>query len=99
MKAFLDTSSLLKLYHWESGSERLHRILSKDVEEMYLSEIAVIEFLSAIWKKIRQKELPREIGGAVIHCFELDVNKFQWIRLNPDIIKSASGLLLRNTSL
>ncbi|UCH95622.1 MAG: hypothetical protein JSV88_01915 [Candidatus Aminicenantes bacterium] len=42
MKAFLDTSSLLKLYHSEAGSDHLHEILSIDIEAMYLSEIAKI---------------------------------------------------------
>lgn len=66
MKAFLDTSSLLKLYHWEAGSERLHEILSAGIEAMYLSEIAKIEFLSAIWKKIRQRELIFSLSGTLL---------------------------------
>lgn len=93
MKAFLDTSSLLKLYHSEAGSERLHEIFSIDIEAMYLSEIAKIEFLSAIWKKIRQRDLTEEVGNAVITCFEADFNKFQWIKLSSDVIKRASDLL------
>ena len=93
MKAFLDTSSLLKLYHSEEGSERLQEILSIDAEVIYLSEIAKIEFSSAIWKKIRQKDLTKEIGNAVISCFEEDSDKFKWIPLNSDVIKSASDLL------
>ena len=93
MKAFLDTSSLLKLYHSEAGSDRLHEILSIDIEAMYLSEIARIEFLSAIWKKIRQRDLAEEVGNAVISCFEADFNKFLWIKLSSDVIKRASDLL------
>jgi predicted nucleic acid-binding protein len=60
---------------------------------MYLSEIAKIEFLSAIWKKIRQREITEEVGNAVIFCFEEDFNKFQWLKLSSDIIKRASELL------
>jgi predicted nucleic acid-binding protein len=71
----------------------LHEILSTDIEAMYLSEIAKIEFLSAIWKKIRQRDLTEEVGNAVISCFEADFNKFQWIKLSSDVIKRASGLL------
>lgn len=93
MKAFLDTSSLLKLYHSEADSDRLHEILSIDVEAIYLSEIAKIEFLSAIWKKIRQRDLTGEVGKAVISCFEADFNKFYWIKLTSEVIKRASELL------
>jgi predicted nucleic acid-binding protein len=48
MKVFLDTSSLLKLYHHEVGTERLLNTLSQGVEEIYLSELAILEFHSAI---------------------------------------------------
>ena len=95
MRAFLDTSSLIKLYHSEVDSQRLYEILSTDVEVIYLSEIAKIEFLSAIWKKIRQKDLTAEVGNAVISCFEVDLDKFQWIRLTSDVIKYAADLLKR----
>ncbi len=93
MKAFIDTSSLVKLYHSEAGSGHLHEILSTDIETIYLSEIAKIEFLSAIWKKIRQRDLTGEVGNAVICCFEADFNKFQWIKLSSDVIKGAVEFL------
>lgn len=70
MKAFLDTSSLLKLYHEEAGSDELNNILSQGIKEIYLSEIAKLEFLSAFWKKVRQKELSEETVNSVISCFE-----------------------------
>ena len=57
MKAFLDTSSLIKLYHQEEGSDSIMEALSNDVEEIFLSELAVLEFRSALWKKIRKKEV------------------------------------------
>jgi predicted nucleic acid-binding protein len=93
MKIYLDTSSLLKLYHSEHGSERLISILSADIDAIYLSEIARVEFLSAIWKKIRQKEFREETGIAVISCFESDFNKYQWVDLQPNIIKDASDFI------
>lgn len=44
MKAFLDTSSVLKLYHQESDSTAVMDIISKTADEIYLSEIAMLEF-------------------------------------------------------
>jgi len=93
MKAFLDTSSLLQLYHSETGSDRLNEILSEGIEAIYLSDLAKIEFLSAIWKKVRQKEITEEIANSVISCFEADFGKYRWILLNPAVIKSAGGLI------
>ncbi|MCK4761861.1 MAG: type II toxin-antitoxin system VapC family toxin, partial [Candidatus Aminicenantes bacterium] len=93
MKTYLDTSSVLKLYHPEAGSEELTKRLSKDIEAIYLSEIAKTEFLSAIWKKIRQKEITENVGNTIISFFEEDFDKYQWIKIDSNIIQSASDLL------
>jgi predicted nucleic acid-binding protein len=74
MKAFLDTSSLLKLYHQESDTETLSNALA-EMEIIYLSELAQLEFCSAIWKKVRTQEIDSEIAKAVISCFEEDAAK------------------------
>jgi len=49
MKLFLDTSSLIKLYHNEVGTDVLDKILEyNEIDEIYLSDIAKVEFSSAI---------------------------------------------------
>ncbi len=69
MIIFLDTSSLLKLYHDEIGTEELLDILSKDIQAVYLSELAILEFRSAIWKKTRTNEITTETANIIIHDF------------------------------
>ena len=45
MKIFLDTSSLLKLYHKESGTQELMDFFNKNtIEVIFLAELAEIEF-------------------------------------------------------
>jgi len=95
MIAFLDTSSVLKLYHYESGTETLNAALSQGVEEIYLSELARLEFRSAIWKKTRTGEIDIEAANAVITCFQQDEIKFQWIYLETDVIQQAEELLMK----
>jgi uncharacterized protein with PIN domain len=46
MIVFLDTSSLVKLYHLETGSEIVEKSIS-DATDLYLSEIAKLEFKSS----------------------------------------------------
>ena len=94
MKAFLDTSSLIKLYHQEEGSDFVVEVLSNDVVEIFLSELAVLEFRAALWKKIREKEIEEKVAIEVIKCFQNDVNNFQWILLQSDLVESASHLLM-----
>src|SRR3989339_1968648 len=95
MKAFLDTSSLIKLYHQEEGSDFVVEVLSNDVIEIFISELAVLEFRAALWKKIREKEIEERVAIEVIKCFQNDVNNFQWILLQSDLVESASHLLMK----
>lgn len=95
MKAFLDTSSLIKLYHQEEGADFVMDALSNDVEEILLSELAVLEFRSALWKKIREKEIEERVAIEVIQCFQKDRGNFQWLLLQSDIVESASHLLMK----
>ncbi len=94
MKAFLDTSCLLKLYHNEAGSDIVENTLSNGVEAISLADIAILEFRSAVWKKVRMGEINKDIALGIISCFEADYDNFQWIRLQFHIIKTASELLM-----
>ncbi len=95
MKGFLDTSSLVKLYHREPGTETLIATLSSGFESLYLSELAIAEFRSAFWKKHRMGEIDEDMVGKVITCFQRDMGKFQWIQLNLDVIQQAGVLLMK----
>lgn len=95
MKAFLDSSSLIKLYHQEKGSDLVIKTLSNDIEEIILSELAILEFRSALWRKIREKEIKENAAIEVIKYFQDDADNFQWILLQSDIIESASQLLMK----
>ncbi len=61
MKIFLDTSSLFKLYHQEIGTEELEALFrTKNITDIFLSEISKIEITSTVWKKVRTKEISVE---------------------------------------
>lgn len=95
MKAFLDTSSLIKLYHTEAGSDFVLNALSNDIRDIFLSELAILEFRSALWKKMRVKEIKENTAIEVIKCFQNDSDNFHWIMLQSDIVESASYLLMK----
>ena len=71
MKAFLDTSSLIKLYHTEVGSDFVMNAISQDIREIFHSELAILEFRSALWKKMREKEIKKNTAIEVIKCGSL----------------------------
>ncbi len=95
MIVFMDTSSLLKLYHEELGTAELLVFLSQDIESIYLSELAILEFCSAIWKKTRTGEITVNAATAAITCFQNDFVKFQWIPIDNLLIQQAQVLLMK----
>jgi len=94
MIAFLDTSTLVKLYHKELNSSKIMVSLGK-IDNIYLSELSKIEFRSALWKKVRTKEIENNRAKTVISLFEADVDKFKWVNINSNLINKASNLLYR----
>lgn len=94
MKVFLDTSSLIKLYHYESGTDELDKLFTNyNVNEFYLSEISKVEFNSAIWKKVRTKEITVDEANHLINLFMLDYKNYNFINLNSFIILESTEIL------
>ena len=73
MKLFLDTSALIKLYHKEQDSELVEDIfIQRKATHIFLSELAKIEFASAIWKKERKNEIDKSQAERTIILFKSD---------------------------
>ena len=57
MNIYLDTSSLFKLYQKELDSGVVEKAFKNiRLTEIFISEIARVEFVSALFKKVRMKE-------------------------------------------
>jgi predicted nucleic acid-binding protein len=96
MKIFLDTSSLIKLYHTEQGTDELDKLLDENsVQEIYLSEIAKIEFNSAVWKKVRTKDLTKEEAIEIIDSFQSDYQNYSFVTTDPQLLITARDLVAK----
>lgn len=96
MKLFLDTSLLVKLYYEEEGTKALDEFLRTNfVETIYLSEVSKVEFCSAVWKKIRTKEIEETDAVALLHGFKADYDKYTFIKIDKTIINRASDLIVK----
>lgn len=94
MKIFLDTSSLIKLYHNEEGTDKLDKIFTDNViTEIFVSEIAKTEFFSAIYKKLRTKELLLQRTNDILNAFAFDEGRYTFILINSDIINASQKLI------
>lgn len=96
MKIFLDTSSLIKLYHTEKGTAELDKLLDENlIQEIYLSEISKIEFNSAIWKKVRTKDLTPDVAIVIIDSFQSDYTNYSFIPTNNHLLTIARDLVTK----
>jgi predicted nucleic acid-binding protein len=92
---FLDTSSLLKLYHFEDGTSQLINLLQSGTDNhIFLSEVALVEIYSAIYKKVRTGELDDNKATPFLELFQQDIDQFTIIPLNSQLVKKAQQLLI-----
>lgn len=96
MNIFLDTSSLIKLYHYEEGTDTLDQIFAENsVTSIFLSELAKVEYDSAVWKIFRTKLLTHKEVESLITSFETDYHKYNFVRLNTEIVHSSKLLIAK----
>lgn len=94
MKIFLDTSSLFKLYHKESGTQELMDFFNKNtIEGIFLAELTEIEFSSVIWKKCRKKEINEKVALMLIEAFEKDTKNFNIVSESNEIRQLAKNMI------
>jgi uncharacterized protein len=94
MKIFLDTSSLFKLYHKESGTQELMDFFKENIiEGIFLAELTEIEFSSVIWKKCRKNEIDEKVALTLLEAFEMDSAKFNIVSESSDIRKLAKEMI------
>jgi len=94
VKLFLDTSSLIKLYYTEEGTAHIDRIFNENqVEEVFLSEISITEFYSAIYKKVRTRDLSLQNANDILTSFNKDEDKYTFVSLDRNVINESQKLL------
>ncbi len=88
MRLYFDTSALVKYYYEEQGSEYVTSLIQDETNEIIISEISVIEFISSLHKKFRTKELPDEDLQTAMVEFRLSLPDF--------IIEPFTGIVREN---
>lgn len=93
MRAFLDTSALVKLYDpTEPGvAALLQRLLP--VSRIVLSELARIEFVSAFQRKVRRGDISPQQAASIIVTFRQSEADYAWVPLGAPVLTHAAQLL------
>ena len=77
----------------EAGSDKVKELITNTENEIWVLELALIELQCAIYRKIRNKELPEDNINSIQKAIEQQFSFFQIIRLGSDIIEEAKILI------
>ena len=95
MNIYLDTSSLFKLYQKEPDSEVVEEAFKNiKLTEVFISEIARVEFVSALFKKVRMKETELADAEKAINLFEKDLKNYIIVPVENNVLKKAEELII-----
>jgi predicted nucleic acid-binding protein len=94
MKFFFDTSALVKLFYEESGTSIVTRIMDHSASETWISDLARLEFTSALYRRFRNKSLDEIKLHIATTYFEKQLDSFNIEPMNQLVIDEA-GLFLK----
>lgn len=93
MNLFFDTSALIKFFHEEEGTETVTGIITDDENKVFVSELTRIEFLSALHRRYRNKELNEHSLADAIRGFNEEYIHFHVEPLGSAIVHEAENLV------
>jgi len=99
MIVFIDTSALVKRYAKEKGSEEVDELFQKG-KDVWISQLSIVELLSALHRKAREKELlPEDVSIARAACFrDLRRKRIGVVAFDRRIFKDTLKLFLKDQS-
>jgi predicted nucleic acid-binding protein len=95
---FLDTSALAKLYHKETGSEYMDRILADQISRSMISHLSIVEFESVLAIKTRTGEIDEHALQIARRRFHADIAQQRlWVapRVHERHFQDARRLLIK----
>ncbi len=98
MRYFLDTSSLIKLYHTEEGSADLQSHFHDD-DTFIVTDLTWVEAHSAFGRKVRRGELTLAQAAISLDFLALDWSEFERLPLQTDLLVRAADLLTKHHAL
>lgn len=95
MNLFFDTSALVKFFHEEIGTELVTQLINNSRNEIWISELTIVEFLSVMYRLYREGKIVDDELEEAINGFEEECHRFVVVPLNIVIIEEAKDLLSR----
>ena len=95
MICYFDTSALVKLFNTESGSEKVKELIDNPENEVWVLELALVELLSAVFRKYRNMEVKEEDLEKIQIAIENQFMLFNIVPMAGDIIKETQQMIIR----
>ena len=95
MNLFFDTSALVKFFHEEEGTDIVTELILDRNNEVWISELGRLEFVSAVFRRFRNKELDEEQLNSAVNSFEDQIAGFNIEPLGHAVLEEAE-LFIKN---
>lgn len=93
MNYYIDTSALIKIYHREAGSQKVIDIYNSE-EKIIISELSVIEFISTIHRKYREKEISSNALEMITDKFQDDItSRYEVLKFSSLVVDESWRLI------
>ncbi|MBF0253064.1 MAG: type II toxin-antitoxin system VapC family toxin [Candidatus Omnitrophica bacterium] len=92
MKAFIDTSALLKRYTYEKGSHELYHFL-ESVSEIVVAPVVGLEIASALKRKVREKIISPAQSADIFKEFQIDLFAFQKVNWSELLVERSIKII------
>ncbi len=93
MNVFFDTSALVKFFNVEQGTDRVTQLILNRSNQIFLSELARLEILSAFYRKFRNHQIDEVQLNLAIAGFNDQLTRFNLESLNQLILDEAVIML------
>ena len=92
MKAFIDTSALIKKYVQEPGSDRFENVL-KEISEIVIAPVSVIEIYSVLQRRVKDSSLSTKEAALFQAELQRDLPYFSRVIFNEELESQAIDLI------
>lgn len=93
MNLFFDTSALVKYFHLEAGTAQVVSLMDDPANEIWVSDLARIEFISALYRKCRRGDIDDMQLQETLSTFDLEWGQMNRQPISEAVIEQADQLM------
>jgi len=95
MILFFDTSALVKFFHREEGTDVVVSIISDLNNEVWISELARLEFICALHRRLRMNEINEDDLNKALGGFYKEYSRLNTKKIGRAVLNEAEALVKR----